>query len=271
MTKEKVFDLHTHHDRCNHAEGKISDYIEAAIAKEIDVIGISDHSPFFYSEQDALFPNIAMKKSEFKDYINEVLSLKEKYKDKIEVLLGIESDYFPEHVDLYKNIYKKYPFDYIIGSVHFVDDISVFDRNHWNHLTREERIKRKQKYYTLIEQSAKSGLFQILGHIDVMKTLHGDFLSLPNNMIDNTLKIISNYDLTIEINTSGDFKGCGWYPATDILERAQYYDIDITFGSDAHVTDRVGDQFHVVQNVLKDVGYKEWCFFRKKQKVYVSL
>lgn len=271
MREEAVFDLHTHHDRCNHAEGKIADYIESAINQEIDIIGISDHSPFFYSEEDALFPNIAMKKSEFKTYVNEVLFLKEKYKDKIEVLLGVESDYFSDHIDLYKSVYKDYPFDYIIGSVHFVDDISVFDKDHWNQLNRDGRIKRKRQYYHLIEQSAKSGLFQILGHIDVMKTLHGDFLSLPNNMIDNTLKVIAQEKVAIEINTSGEFKGCGWYPAADILERAHHYGIDVTFGSDAHVPERVGDEFETVKRVLKDIGYKEWCYFRNKKKVYSPL
>src|SRR5690625_3369721 len=110
------FDLHTHHDRCGHAEGKIEDYIKAAIKNDLDIIGISDHSPFFYSEEDQLHPGIAMKKSEFNEYIDEVLKLKEKYKDQIEVLLGLESDFFPEYIDLYRGKYKAHPFDYILGS-----------------------------------------------------------------------------------------------------------------------------------------------------------
>lgn len=271
MNKENVFDLHTHHHRCNHAEGNISDYIESAIDKGVDVIGISDHSPFFYSDKDALYPNIAMKKSEFENYIKEVLSLKETYKDKIEVLLGIESDYFPDFINLYADKYNAYPFDYIIGSVHFIDGVSVFDHHHWSQLSREEKIKHKQRYYQLIQQSAKSGVFQVLGHIDVMKTRHSDFLSLPNKIIDDTLKVIANYEIAIEVNTSGDFKECGWYPATDILERMFFYGIDVTFGSDAHTPDRVADQFHLVKEVLKEIGYKKWCFFRNKKKVFQSI
>lgn len=271
MYAKKTFDLHTHHERCNHAEGSITEYIEAAIDKGIDIIGISDHSPFFYSDKDALYPNIAMKKSDFENYVREVLLLKEKYKGKIEILLGIESDYFPKFIKLYTDKYKAYPFDYIIGSVHFIDGISVFDTNHWNQLSRKEKIEQKQLYYQLIQQSAKSGLFQILGHIDVMKTLHNDFLSLPNKMVDDTLKIISNRGIAIEVNTSGEFKGCGWYPATDVLERAYYYKVDVTFGSDAHTPERVGDQFHAVNDVLKEIGYEKWCFFRNKKKIYQFL
>lgn len=89
------FDYHTHHDRCGHAEDCIRAYIEAAIENHLDMIGISDHSPYLYSEEDHLFPGIAMAKSHFPQYIKEVLQLKEEYQGKIEVLLGVESDFFP--------------------------------------------------------------------------------------------------------------------------------------------------------------------------------
>lgn len=91
MTK---FDLHMHHDRCGHAQGVIRDYIESAISQGLTVVGISDHSPFFGSDVDQEHSNIAMAKSEFPSYINEVLRLQEEYKGKIDVLLGVESDFF---------------------------------------------------------------------------------------------------------------------------------------------------------------------------------
>ncbi len=90
-----TFDLHTHHYRCGHAEGQIEDYIKAAIEKGLQYIGIADHSPYFYSEEDQLYPGIAMPISGFEAYVQEVLHLKEKYKNQIHVLLGVESDFFP--------------------------------------------------------------------------------------------------------------------------------------------------------------------------------
>lgn len=89
-----VFDLHTHHHRCGHALGEIEDYIQAAIEKGMDYIGIADHSPYFYSDEDQLYPGIAMGKSELANYVEEVLALKKKYKQQIHVLLGMESDFF---------------------------------------------------------------------------------------------------------------------------------------------------------------------------------
>lgn len=267
----KTFDLHTHHYRCGHAEGKIEEYVKSAIDKELNIIGISDHSPFFYSEKDQLHPGIAMKKSEFHDYIREVLTLKEKYKDQIEILLGIESDFFPQHIDLYRKQYKDHPFDYLIGSVHFVHGISVFDNSYWEKLSHQDKIEHKETYYQLIQQSAKSGLFHILGHIDVMKTNSLDFPDIPTDIIDETFKVISKHDVAIEINTSGEMKGCGAFPAIDLLERALHFNVDVTFGSDAHIPDRVGDRFDETRKTLKEIGFKKWCFFRKKEKVYVPL
>ena len=120
MVDRIKFDLHTHHERCGHAIGTIEDYVKQAIDYGLHYIGISDHSPYFYSDQDQLFPKVAMGKGEFSRYVEEVLHLKEKYQDKIHVLLGIESDFFPEHMNVYQEQFKQYPFDYIIGSVHFV-------------------------------------------------------------------------------------------------------------------------------------------------------
>lgn len=267
-----VFDFHTHHDRCGHAKGSIRDYVEAAIKNGLDMIGISDHSPHFYSKEEQPYPKIAMGKSEFPHYIEEVLELKQAYKDRIEILLGVESDFFPEHIELYRKQYVQYPFDYIIGSVHFVEGMNIFDKGRWEGLTHEQKIETKETYYQLIQQSAECGLFHILGHIDAMKGFYPEFSSIQTDAIEHTLKVIAHHNLAVEINTSGKTKDCGgWYPADDILERALYYGVDVTFSSDAHIPERVGDEFHLVQRKLKEIGFEEWCFFRQQEKFYVPL
>lgn len=268
----QVFDLHTHHERCGHAEGEIREYIEAAIQSGLDMIGISDHSPYFYREEDHFRPNITMKKSEFHEYVAEVLALKKEYKGKIEVLLGVESDFFPQHIKSYQKQYNRYPFDYIIGSVHYVDEVSIFNKNRWRRLTDTEKIATKDAYYKLIQQSAQSGMFQILGHIDAMKGFYPEFSAIPTDVVEQTLKVIGGENVAIEINTSGKTKYVGgWYPSDDILEKALFYGVDVTFGSDAHTPERIGDDFQLVKSKLKEIGFKKWCVFRKKEKVYVSL
>jgi histidinol-phosphatase (PHP family) len=266
------FDLHTHHDRCGHAQGKIRDYIEAAIAGGLSVIGISDHSPYFGSSEDQAQPLIAMAKSEFPRYVEEVLQLKQEYEGKIDVLLGVESDFFPEHAEIYRQAYKKYPFDYIIGSVHLSGGVSIFNRTRWKKLNDEQKIEHKEEYYRLIQESARAGMFHILGHIDAMKGFYPAFSDISTPKVNDTLKVIGECGVAIEINTSGKTKDVGgWYPSNEILERALHYGVEVTFGSDAHIPSRVGDEWREVGVKLKEIGFKHWVYFKNQQKQIVQL
>ncbi|MTH54010.1 histidinol-phosphatase HisJ family protein [Bacillus mangrovi] len=266
------FDFHTHHDRCGHAVQSIRDYIESAISNNLDIIGISDHSPHLYSEEDHLYPGISMAKSHFPEYAEEVLQLKKEYEGRIEVLLGVESDFFPEHLAQYKKFYEQFPLDYIIGSVHFVDGASIFKKDRWEGLSTAQKQQTKENYYQMIGQSARSGVFQILGHIDAMKGYYPEFSAIQTDAADRTLQIIAEADVAIEINTSGKNKYCGgWYPSHELLERALHHGVKVTFGSDAHKPERVGDDFEEVRGNLKEIGFKEWAIFRQKQRIMVPL
>ncbi|WP_028594086.1 histidinol-phosphatase [Paenibacillus assamensis] len=267
------FDLHTHHVRCGHANGTIRDYIEAGIARGLQVIGISDHTPYFGYEEDQPFPKITMRKSELSSYVEEVLALKQEYEGRIDVLLGIESDYFPEYAKLYHETLSRYPFDYIIGSVHHTFGISIFNKSRWKELNSAQHMEVKSEYYRLIQESARSKMFQILGHIDAMKGNYPAFSDIEApDVIDETLRTIAEQGIAIEVNTSGKTKKSGgWYPADAILERALYFGVDITFGSDAHKPERVGDEWEEVQARLHEIGFSSWVYYKAKQKQRVPL
>lgn len=267
------FDLHTHHFRCGHADGNIRDYIEAGIQAGLQVIGISDHSPFYASPEDHAVPNITMAKSELANYVEEVLKLKQEYEGKIDVLLGIEADFIPAFFNDYNQALSKHPFDYIIGSVHHVEEVSIFNKNRWKNLSKKQKQAVKEEYYRLIQLSAKSGLYQILGHIDAMKGNYPPFSDIETpHMLDQTLEVIAASDVAIEINTSGKTKlSGGWYPSDEILERALHYGVQVTFGSDAHIPQRVGDEWEQVSKRLIEIGFTEWVYYKEKQKKIVAL
>ena len=266
------FDLHTHHQRCGHAEGTIEDYIRAAIDAGLAAIGISDHSPYFADPADHPHPGTTMARSEFPDYVREVLELKRKYEGKIDVLLGVEADFFPEHADVYRRHLEAYPFDYVIGSVHVVEGKSIFNRNRWKNLDDAEKIRVKDAYHDLIEQSAHSGMFDILGHIDAMKGYYPAFSDIPSHNLERVIRTIGECDLTIEVNTSGKTKDVGgWYPSDSILELALHAGVHVTMGSDAHVPERVGDEFELVAKRLREIGFKEWVYFKGRRRIAVPL
>jgi histidinol-phosphatase (PHP family) len=266
------FDMHTHHERCGHATGTVEDYIQSAMRAGLQVIGISEHSPFFAKSEDHSSPGSAMAVSQFPHYVMEVLQLKKKYEGTIEVLLGVESDYFLEHEELYRRHYSKYPFDYIIGSVHYINGVHLFNKKRWIDGISPNIAEDKNLYYHLIQQSAKSGLFDIIGHVDAMKGFFPTWNEVHPDLPDRTLKVIAESGMAIEVNTSGMRKPCKqWFPSDDLLERAFYYAIPVTFGSDSHTPEHVGEERELVAERLKEIGYREWIFFRQRKRQTVAL
>ncbi|MCW9025948.1 MAG: histidinol-phosphatase, partial [Thiovulaceae bacterium] len=189
-----IVDLHNHTTLCNHAEGTIEDYVKQAIRNNTQYFGFSDHAPMSFD------PKYRMDFSEMKTYENSVLDIKEKYKDKIEILLGYEVDYLEGHMD---ETVLKADVDYLIGSVHFIDKWG-FDNPEFIGKYEEKNIDEIwQKYFDSIEAMANSKLFDIVGHLDLIKV----FKFLPKNPIlsiaKNALKAIKKADMVIELNAAG--------------------------------------------------------------------
>ena len=116
-----MIDYHIHTKLCGHATGEMEQYVERAIEIGLSEIGFSDHLPFVDSERTGF----AMSLSQLPLYVQKVDELREKYPT-ITIRLGIEVDYFPHLEKEIEELLAQYPFDYVYGSVHFLDDW-VFD------------------------------------------------------------------------------------------------------------------------------------------------
>lgn len=261
------FDFHTHHDRCGHAVGSVRDYIMAAKEQGMQMIGISDHTPLFAAQEDRPSLSGCMAKSDFPVYIREVLELKREFEGQIEVLLGVEADFLPEHLDLYRSVISSYPFDYVIGSVHEFAGIGIYDSEFWDGLTAQRKLEVKSLFYDYIAQSAKCGLYDILGHVDSLNRYFHGYAELRSEAADFTLKTIAESDVAIEINSSDDH----WVPDGYFLERAHHFGVKVTFGSDAHEPERVGEHFEAISKQLYDIGYREWATFRQRRRIMVPI
>jgi len=267
-----IFDLHTHHRRCGHARGELRDYVEAALAAGLDTLGFSDHSPFFAEEADHHKPWVAMARSEFGAYLAEAARLREEYRDRIRLLIGVESDFFPQHARLYAQTYADLGLDYIIGSVHVVGDTDIFHQDRWAGATEEFLLAEKERYCDLVAASARSGMFDILGHIDALRGNYPRLDEIETPAEERMIEAIAESGVVVEVNTSGNTKRCGgWYPSDRLLRRLREYGIPLTFGSDAHDPERVGDQFQEVRRHLRELGYREWHVFERRERRPVPL
>ncbi len=257
-----VVDLHNHTSLCNHAEGEISEYIQSAINNGIKCFGFSDHAPMDFDE------NYRMRFDQMQKYEADVLSAKEKYKDKIEILLGYEVDYLQGYMD--ERVLNA-KVDYMIGSVHFINEWG-FDNPEFIGRYEEEDIDEIwQKYFNAITEMAKSGLFDIVGHLDLIKI----FKYMPKKDITliakEALEAIKDAGMAIELNVAGYRKPVGEaYPSLTLLKEAFKLGIPITFGSDAHHPDQVGLFNDEVLKLAKNAGYSKCATFRNRKMELVE-
>ncbi len=254
-------DLHNHTPRCNHAVGTMNEYIEQAIQKGIDIFGFSDHAPMSFD------PKYRMSLNEADEYEKEVKELADKYKDQINILLGYEVDFLPNYLE--ERILQA-PVDYLIGSVHFIPK----DGNLWGFDNPEfigeyknaDIDKIWQDYFDAIEAMAKSGLFQIVGHLDLIKVFNFKPKKDVRLIAQKALEAIKKSGMAIEISSAGLRKPVGEpYPSKELLEVAYELDIPITLASDAHAPQQVGQNMSSIETLAKEIGYDKVAVFRQKE------
>lgn len=259
-------DLHTHTKLCNHAKGEIDDYINEAIKKGIKIFGFSDHAPMNFDKK------YRMSLSQILLYENMVLDAKDRYKEKIEILLGYEVDYLP---GLIEEKILKADVDYLIGSVHFLSsgkDLWGFDNPEFIGEYKNKDIdKIWQDYFDAIEAMAKSSLFDIVGHLDLIKIFNFKPKKDVRLIAKNALKAIKKSNMVIEVSSAGFRKPTKEpYPSIELLELAFEMDIAITFASDAHAPKQVGYKLEEVEKIAKNVGYTNCTIFRKRDKEMIN-
>jgi histidinol-phosphatase (PHP family) len=247
-------DYHTHTGRCGHASGEPRDYVEAALEAGLLALGVSDHLPLL-PERD---PQLSMDESELGDYVSDVLALKEKYPEY--VLLGIEADYRPETIDEVAALLAAHPFDYVIGSVHFLGDWGFDDPHQLERYEGRDLNKAWAEYFELVGDAAESGLFTTLGHLDLMKKFgHRPSRALDRDL-DRLVGRIAQTEVLVEINTAGLHKAVGeMYPAPNILRLLHEAGVNITFGSDAHKPEQVGRDFAQAETLARSAGFDSFA------------
>jgi len=255
-------DLHNHTPLCNHANGSMNDYVLRAIELGIDVYGFSDHAPMSFD------PKYRMTFEQKRSYEKEVSHLKEQYKNQIKILLGYEVDYLGNHIS--KEVMDT-KVDYFIGSVHFIHEWG-FDNPEFIGVYKDKDIDLIwQEYFDAIEQMAKSNLFDIVGHIDLIKVFN--FMPKKNikEIVKPALKQIKKSNMVLELNPAGLRKPVKeQYPSCDILELAYELNIPITFGSDAHEIEQVGFQYDTVSSLAKKIGYTKCATFENRDRHLVT-
>jgi len=256
-------DYHTHTPLCRHAAGEPVEYAKHAVAIGLTEIGFSDHSPMARDD----FDNWRMNSSQLDEYVEKVRKAQRDF-PQLTIRLALEVDYLPGGEDWILELAARYPWDYFIGSVHYVSDSWAIDDpqklSEWKHRNADEVWA---AYFDRLTQAAASGLFEIIGHADLPKKFgHRPPPDYPA-LCEKFLNAAKKQNCAIELNTAGLRKDCREiYPSRAILELARRKGVPITFGSDAHAPGEVGMNFAEAVRLARNAGYSECCRFCQRKR-----
>lgn len=262
-----MVDFHNHTALCGHAEGAPELYIEQAIKRGIKHYGFSDHAPL----PEDMREGITMMPEQVEAYICLIEDLKERYKDRIEILLGFEVD-FPLRGTFDEKYFSDERIDYLIGSCHYLGKWPV-DQSKHNHEYKTRGVDNVyREYYGHLLELVRSGKFNILGHMDLPKKYgfrpEEDF----TDIISEIAKSAAETETAIEINTAGIRKPVEeFYPSKDILKILIENNAPITLGSDSHIPEDAGRDINEAINILKELGCTKVSRFKNRKRYEVKI
>ncbi len=259
-------DYHMHTPLCRHARGEPGEYAKRALEIGLTEIGFSDHSPMPQVD----FDDWRMNPGQLDEYIAKVRQAQKDFPG-LTIRLALEVDYLPGGEDWICELAARHPWDYFIGSVHYVSDDWVVDNpNEISKWKSRDPFEVWSVYFERLAKAAETGFFEIIGHVDLPKKFGHRPPQDCTPLYEKFLNAAKKNHCAIELNTAGLRKDCREiYPSRQILELAFKKGVPITFGSDAHAPEEVGMNFAEAIQLARSVGYQESCRFtqRKRQTV----
>ena len=257
QTNIRMIDYHMH-SILSDGKNTYEEMILAGIEKGLEEIGLTDHVCLRPVPWGTCPADRAVMTAQ-------ILELQEKYNHLIRVRYGIEMDYFPGREDEIAEMIDSLPVDYVIGSVHFIDEWNFDgDDSLYGKWTNDELYN---IYFELVQMAAKSRLFDVIGHLDVIKKFRVYPESDQSWLLETTLRVIAQNNLVVELNTGGQDRPCAeFYPSLSILRQCAQMNIPLTLSSDAHQADQVGRHFEEALAMLRQTGIRELATFSRRRR-----
>lgn len=294
-----IADYHVHSDFSSDSTAPMEQMIEMALRLGLKKLCFTDHMDIDYPHSADGYSFVF----NLGEYTKKLEELKEQYKNRLEILIGIELGLQPHIPDKMKALTDSYPFDFVIGSSHVVNHIDPYYTAYWEGITEEEGVMRY--FESIIDNCKVFQDFNVYGHIDyivrytpsmsvykkyMMDQQSGKDAAATNrasntpvyqeysyekyaDILDVVLKTILSYQKGIEINTSGLKYGLGHiHPKTELLKRYKELGGElITIGSDAHKPEHLAYEFEQTAALLRSLGYRYYATFVKGKPVMEKL
>jgi histidinol-phosphatase (PHP family) len=260
----------TYHNHSSWSDGRspFAEMYAFAESVGVDLLGLSDH---FCVLPDGTSPDWSLQPGKVEAYLADVKSFQAK--GEIEVIVGLEFDWFENHDRMVRPYVEGISLDYRIGAVHHVEGRQFdVDISYWSDRTEEARDQIYVKYWRLIGEMAESRLFDIVAHIDLPKKLGFYACSDLSLHIDAALDAIRESDMVVELNTAGFGKLCAdGYPSLQILQKCEKRGIPITLSSDGHIPEHILFEFERGLARLYEAGFTSIAWFRNRERFFEPL
>ncbi|MFD1019430.1 histidinol-phosphatase HisJ family protein [Thalassobacillus hwangdonensis] len=261
-------DYHVHmHETGDFSTDYLKQYIAEARQKGIEELGISEHAYFFNETKPILSnPWIDNRRGiEFSDY---QALFDQAEAEGLPVKMGIEMDYTPGKEAEMKQFIDAHPFDYVIGSVHWIGDWGIDLATYRHEYEKRDINEAYRNYFDQIVTLAESQLFDFVGHIDLIKIFSywPDSEEFLHEQYDRAVKALAKSGTCIEISTAGLRKPVGkMYPDPVLLKKCYQAGVGIVTCSDAHKPGHVGYAYDEAITLAKEAGYQELHTFTKRK------
>ena len=240
-------------------------YVEVAGERGVEYLGVSEH---VYRFREALsvwkhpfwIENATDDLDQYCDFV----------RDQTELRLGIEADFVPGREDRMANLLEARDWDYVIGSVHFLLDRALDMRGEWDVWRSADPEKVWRRYFETLGEAARSGMFDVLAHPDLVKVWGADSPRPDGDLrrfYDLAMDGIADSDVAIEVSTAGLRKPVGEiYPAPAFLEMCVDAGRPIALSSDAHQPEDLAFRYDEALELLDSVGVRELAVFEGRER-----
>jgi histidinol-phosphatase (PHP family) len=259
-----IVDYHMHlrnpREELAHETWAVDPFVHQARAIGIDEIGFTEHGYYFVQTRTLLTVPYQTQRCvyDLDAYVDAVLQARERG---LPVKLGLEVDYVPGREDETRALLAPYPWDYLLGSVHFIDGYGIDGEPR---LLDEVGVEETwQRYFEMLAHAARSGLFDSLSHPDLVKIFGARVESFDYAAVADA---IAEAGIAVEVSTAGLRKPVGeLYPHPDFLAACRERGVPVTMGSDAHMPELVGRDFDLARELLRSVGYETATVFDRRR------
>jgi len=263
-SSQKMIYKTDYHMHSSYSDGRSDpeDYIASAIAAGLSEIGFSEHLSLFKDLEDW-----NMNPVNISHYISHLENLKNSIKS-IKIKIGLEVDFFAGKEKEIFPFLSSLPLDYIIGSVHYLGEKTVDVGPEFYEGKSIDRLF--ESYFDSVTSAVASGLFDIIGHCDLIRIYGYKPSSDQEPLYRKLAKTMKTHNVVFEVNTNGRNRPLAdFYPDRRFLHIFREENVPVCINSDAHMPSRVGQYFDEAYELLRYIGFTEMAVFDKRVRKMV--